>query len=107
MGVVVGTDRKAVGPDARVGEKLGGARAGAGLKDWAGWEGIGSLEALLEFTPHCSPCSAVYKFQARPWPPPRFSLLAPSVAQPPSQELRVTSMGPRASLPSLSLPGTL
>lgn len=59
-----------------------------------------SLEALLEFTPRRSPCTAVYKFQARSWPPPRFSLSASSVAQPLSQELRGTSMGPRASLPN-------
>lgn len=77
-----------------------GTGVGAGLQGWAGWEGTGSLAALLEFTPHCSPCTAVYKFQARPWPPPSFSLSAPSVAQPPSRELRGTSTGPRASLSS-------
>lgn len=72
---------------------------GVGLRGWAEWVGTCSLEALLEFTPRCSPCTAVYKFQARSWPPPRFSLSASSVAQPLSQELRGTSMGPRASLP--------
>lgn len=77
-----------------------GTGVGAGLQGWAGWEGTGSLAALLEFTPHCSPCTAVYKFQARPWPPPSFSRSAPSVAQPPSRELRGTSTGPRASLSS-------
>lgn len=75
------------------------AGVGVGLKGWAAWVGrlTGGPAGIY---PRCSPCTAVYKFQARPWPPPRFSLPGPSVAQPRSQELRGASLGPRASLPS-------
>jgi hypothetical protein len=86
-------------------ESLGRGRTGAPRR-CAGWVGTAPW-APLEFTPRRSPCTAVYKFQARPWPPPRFPLppLISPICGPDAKPGAGKALGlPAPGLLSLGLP---